>query len=378
MTFIAVLLVLEMLCINTYATYSCSSRKWPSIRTMLSVIAVTAVITVLVGYFYLKTAVLGAGSANGKGLFMLLGFLYVIPLKYLFKQSIRQTMIIMSSSWIYTMCAFAVSVQVAYLIPSFPILLSAFVAQSIIYMVTLPSYIKFVNRVFIYIFRNIEEPMLNPLLAVSLSWFFMVFLLNYAFVEGATPPLKFLILLCIIGNVNLSYRMLFKLVYTHNQAETLTTITKTDALTQLKNREGLTEDVQQKIDSNIPFALVFIDLDDFKAVNDTYGHAVGDAYLIAFSRRLTANLRMNDILYRLHGDEFIILTGMQGVEAFCSQLAHLSFATEPGDVPFKGMSYGYASFPADGSKLSELLYKADLRMYQAKKQQYRGLNLEQV
>ncbi len=378
MGFIAGLLVLEMLCINTYATYSCSSRKWPSLRTVVSVIAVTAVITALVGWFYLESATLGAETANGKGLFMLLGFLYVIPLKYLFKQSIKQTMIIMSSAWVYTMFVFAVSVQIAYLIPTSPILLSAVTAQSVIYVLTLPSYIKFVNRVFIYIFRNIEKSMLDPLLAVSLSWFFIIFLLNYAFVEGATPLLKFLVLLLIIVNVYISYKMLFKLVYVHNKAETLTTITKTDALTQLKNREGLNEDVQHKIDTNTPFALIFIDLDDFKAVNDSYGHAAGDAYLIEFSKKATANLRMNDSLYRLHGDEFIILTDMHVTEGLCGNLAELHFVVEPGDIEFKGMSSGHSSFPADGNKLSELLYLADLRMYQAKKQQHRLLDVGQV
>lgn len=371
MTYIAGLIILEMLCINTYATYSCSSRKWPSLRTALSALAVTSAITFLVGYFYLKTATPGAGAANGKGLFMLFGFLYVIPLKYVFNQSIKQTMIIMSSAWIYTMFVFAVSVQIASLIPTAPILLSAFIAQSVLYAITIPGYIKFVNRVFIYIFRNIEESMLNPFLAVSLSWFFIVFLLNYAFVEGATTALKLLILLFIIVNVYLSYRMLFKLVYVHNRAEILTTITKTDALTQLKNREALNEDVQEKIDNNSPFGLVFIDLDDFKAVNDSYGHAAGDAYLIAFSRKVAEYLRGSDVLYRLHGDEFIIFTDLHEMEDFTERLSQLRFVIEFDNMTFKGLSSGYSSFPADGSKLSDLLYVADLRMYQAKKQQHR-------
>lgn len=336
-------------------------------------IAVTGAITLAVGYYYLKSATPGAGAANGKGLFMLFGFLYVIPQKYLFDQSIKQTMIIMSSAWIYTMLVFAVSVQTAYLIPSAPILLSALVAQSIIYGVTLPGYIRFVDRIFIYIFRNVEEPMLNPLLAVSLSWFFIIFLLNYAFVEGATTVLKFLILLLIFINVYLSYRMLFKLVYVHNRAKILTTITKTDALTHLRNREGLNEDVQQKIDNNTPFALIFIDLDDFKAVNDTFGHASGDAYLMAFSRKAAGCLRSNDVLYRLHGDEFIILTDLHELDAFTEKLSQLRFVIEPDNMEFKGLSSGYSSFPADGSKLSDLLYMADLRMYQAKKHQHRGL-----
>lgn len=166
--------------------------------------------------------------------------------------------------------------------------------------------------------------------------------------------------------VILSYKMVYKLVTINNKAETLSQITKIDALTQLKNREGLYEDALEKIDSEIPFSLVFLDLDDFKSINDCYGHAVGDAYLIAFAKAVTEYLKTNESFYRLHGDEFVILSKSLEIDTFCRQMEKLNFSDTLEGFDFKGLSFGYASFPADGYKLNELLHLADLKMYEIK------------
>jgi diguanylate cyclase (GGDEF)-like protein len=166
--------------------------------------------------------------------------------------------------------------------------------------------------------------------------------------------------------------MLYNFVYTNNRAETLSQITKIDALTNLKNREGLYEDVLVKTDNNIPFAIIFIDLDDFKSINDNYGHAIGDTYLIEFAKTVTDLLTKKDSIYRLHGDEFIILTEISELESLCSRIQELNFVLVPNNVTFIGLSLGCATFPADGDKLKDLMYLADLRMYQVKKEKRRN------
>jgi diguanylate cyclase (GGDEF)-like protein len=354
-----------MLSINTYTTYSCSKKKEPPFGSFLSVCAFTAAFSMLLFLVYIKMPI--QMSFNGKGFFALIGFLYVIPLKFFFDQSIKNMIIIMSSSWIYTVFAFSFSVQVGYLFPSDWFIISVVITQTLFNAATLPYYIKFVKEKFIYILRNIDNRMINSLLVISLSWFFIIFLLNFSFAEGNSSLLRFILLIIIIGNAILSYRMVFNLVSINNKAEELTHITKIDMLTQLKNREGLYEDVLQKIDINMPFTLIFIDLDDFKSINDCFGHASGDAYLIEFVKAVTELLNTNDSFYRLHGDEFIILTDVSGVEIICRKIKKLVFSNVSNDVAFKGLSLGYSSFPEDGEKLNDLLFLADMRMYQAKR-----------
>ena len=85
----------------------------------------------------------------------------------------------------------------------------------------------------------------------------------------------------------------------------------TDTLTGLPNREAWSEELERGLAranrARAPAAVMFIDLDGFKQINDTYGHAAGDAVLRAFADRLRANLRLNDFIARLSGDEFVVL-----------------------------------------------------------------------
>ena len=332
-----------------------------------SVCVFTAAYSALLIFVYLQNPT--AVSFTGKGIFMLYGFLYVIPLKFMFDQSLKHTIIIMSSSWIYTMFAFSFAARIGYLFPFDQLTLSTAVVQTLFFAITLPFYIRFVKKTFIYILRHIEKHMINSFLAISLSWFFIIFFVNYGFVEGFSSQLKFLMLFIIIGNAISSYKMLYKLVSINNKAVTLGKITKIDTLTQLKNRESLYEDALQKIDTTISFTIVFVDLDDFKSVNDFFGHAAGDAYLIEFANTVKRVLKIKDGFYRLHGDEFVFLVDDLKAEAFCNELKDLKFVNESEGIEFRGLSLGYSSFPADGNTLSDLLHLADLRMYQVKKGQ---------
>ncbi len=102
------------------------------------------------------------------------------------------------------------------------------------------------------------------------------------------------------------------------KARELSQITKIDALTQLKNREGFYEDVHHRMNNNHHFAIIFVDLDNFKAVNDMFGHEAGDLYLLEFVRAVKEPLQDGTHgFYRLHGDEFVCLVGSMEAEAFC-------------------------------------------------------------
>lgn len=121
-----------------------------------------------------------------------------------------------------------------------------------------------------------------------------------------------------------------------------------------------------------PFAIVFIDLDGFKAINDTYGHAAGDAILKAVGQRLQEGVGRADIAARLAGDEFVVL--LDGIasqaaadEAAARLVEKIAEQVSYGDVSIAVQaSAGAAVFPADGSTAEELLRRADTLMYTRK------------
>jgi diguanylate cyclase (GGDEF)-like protein len=149
-----------------------------------------------------------------------------------------------------------------------------------------------------------------------------------------------------------------------------------DALTGLANRTLLMDRVQHAIRharrANALVALLFLDLDRFKDVNDSFGHAVGDALLQAVAQRLTSLVRSDDSLARLGGDEFVILLSdvqsPRNVSAIASKIIH-AFSTPfmvEGRHLYMTTSIGATVFPQDGDEIDALYRNADSAMYRAK------------
>ena len=151
-----------------------------------------------------------------------------------------------------------------------------------------------------------------------------------------------------------------------------------DALTRVANRflfqERLTSTLAQASRYGRAFALIYIDLDHFKSVNDHLGHHIGDLLLIDVTRRLQALLRDTDLLARRGGDEFVVLLpevesirdAERLADRICVALAR-PFALEGHSVDISG-SLGLSAFPQDGAQAEPLVNAADHRMYVAKQQ----------
>ncbi len=153
-----------------------------------------------------------------------------------------------------------------------------------------------------------------------------------------------------------------------------------DSLTHLYNRAFFTENLQTALYSAVRerhgLAILLIDLDGFKQVNDRLGHQVGDAVLVEVARRLERISRENDTLARLGGDEFVLLfhspEGDQDLSALALMAERLvSIFSMPifldlGEIPL-GASIGIAVFPSGGSTPDALLRSADQALYLAKK-----------
>ncbi|MCW9026067.1 MAG: diguanylate cyclase, partial [Thiovulaceae bacterium] len=149
-----------------------------------------------------------------------------------------------------------------------------------------------------------------------------------------------------------------------------------DSLTDLPNKilfeERVTSriPVMKRIDKKM--AIMFIDIDNFKNINDTLGHSIGDHFLIEVSKRIKKILREQDTLARLGGDEFtILIENFESIDkvAYIAQKIVQVFK-EPlqieGQTIFSGVSLGISVYPDDGTTYYELIKAADMAMYQVK------------
>ena len=170
-------------------------------------------------------------------------------------------------------------------------------------------------------------------------------------------------------------QMIFNAFRAREMAESLSHLAFHDALTGLGNRRLLRDRLEQMIVRarrlGSVVAVVLVDLDDFKLVNDSFGHSLGDELLKAVAARLSAALRETDTIARLGGDEFVVLAEVGGNEHLAQLVERLFEAlAHPVDVGGMAltarMSVGIALFPADGDDAEALLREADTAMYSAK------------
>ncbi|MFW5784534.1 MAG: diguanylate cyclase, partial [Spirochaetota bacterium] len=149
-----------------------------------------------------------------------------------------------------------------------------------------------------------------------------------------------------------------------------------DILTQLPNRRLLAELVHEYIPlarrQERRFGLVYVDLDDFKPVNDTFGHDAGDAVLVQVARRLSESVRESDTVARMGGDEFVVVVrdvgSMEDLLSIAGKL--LAAVTEPIPVAAQlcqlSASMGVSLFPDHGQSYDDLIVAADRAMYRSK------------
>jgi diguanylate cyclase (GGDEF)-like protein len=150
-----------------------------------------------------------------------------------------------------------------------------------------------------------------------------------------------------------------------------------DALTGLPNRVLLFDRAQQAISRAVRektvLALMYLDLDGFKDINDSLGHDAGDAVLVQFAERMSAALRSSDTLSRQGGDEFVMLAPLvpdgDAAKVLASKLVEIAAMpfTVGGHVLRVTTSLGIALFPQDGDSFDLLSRRADAAMYSAKR-----------
>lgn len=143
----------------------------------------------------------------------------------------------------------------------------------------------------------------------------------------------------------------------------------TDSLTGLFNRRGLDAAMGKLTEAAGDGAVVMIDIDHFKAVNDKYGHAVGDEVLKTIAALIMAEARTEDVVARMGGEEFVVLlpeTGLDPARRFAERLRSAIEQTHFDRVGKVTISLGIASYPKHGANVHDSLVLADAALYRAK------------
>jgi diguanylate cyclase (GGDEF)-like protein/PAS domain S-box-containing protein len=162
----------------------------------------------------------------------------------------------------------------------------------------------------------------------------------------------------------------------HRAAEAIERLAHRDTLTGLANRYTLEARLDQLVADarrhNRRLAVMFLDMDNFKAINDTLGHSIGDQFLCEVARRLSATVRDNDIVARLGGDEFVVvlaeLVDTQDATGVAAKIIDsLSQPIVLGPHALRAsVSMGICFYPQDGLNRGALMQSADIAMYHAK------------
>lgn len=195
---------------------------------------------------------------------------------------------------------------------------------------------------------------------------------QYAYYQSTKPsPLKVKELEYVRASMVQTFQRL------DEERQELYRLARTDHLSGLANRNQLQERLKRLISKSrrekAEFALVFIDLDNFKTVNDSLGHDVGDELLKSIAKTLTEQLREYDIISRVGGDEFVIVMSngllLRDLNRILKRL--ITFLSRPmrvrGHTITISASMGIAFYPQDGHDLTGLMKSADMAMYDAKK-----------
>ena len=150
----------------------------------------------------------------------------------------------------------------------------------------------------------------------------------------------------------------------------------TDPLTGLGNRRMIHMERRKHAERGGAFGLLLLDLNDFKLINDTWDHHVGDRALLRFTKILQTCTRHSDSVIRLGGDEFLIIasdTDAAGMEMLAHRIGEVSDELQlelPNGLRHRiSSAYGWSCYPQDGDDWEDLIAKADRRMYAHKEQQ---------
>ncbi|MEG0289918.1 MAG: GGDEF domain-containing protein [Erysipelotrichaceae bacterium] len=364
---IQIIIILENLIAQFYTVTTCSKKK-RKLAFIILVYSLMTIILILCDFYILSPL----GWYNyGKGLYFVVAFIFFIPMKYCFRQDIEYLMTLTATTSIYVFFALLIGVRVASILSSDYFYLTLLIVQTIYFLLSWQMFNKFMKKKYVYILRRINKKASNVLLYFSILMFFFLDLINFVFADPSNEVLKLVIILLLGLIVIICYVLFYSLITANKHVQIFKRESHFDSLTNIRNRKSLYENVQKHIECKREFSIFFLDLDNFKDINDEYGHITGDRYLLNFANEVEKVTKGNEF-YRISGDEFVILSLKENRLNLKDQLYKLEIPDCEHHIRFLGVSFGIADYPQDGNTLSKLLSCADYRMYEEKR--YRKAN----
>jgi len=231
--------------------------------------------------------------------------------------------------------------------------------------------LKTSNKVFSFFSKDLQGRAINGALYYDAKYkvWISVYHYNSAITQEIYKDIALLILLYIV--MMLLFYFLFKSIEKYENAKERDLLFKTthDLLTSLPNRAFIYENIRDssKFAMQKGTQIIFIDLDNFKNINDTFGHIFGDKILVIIAKRLQAFFTEIDLVARQGGDEFIIINNSQNknLQEMIEMIA-MPYIVDDIEVRL-GASVGVSVYPDDAQDFDALLSLADMAMYEAKK-----------
>lgn len=353
--------MLEVLFFNLFAINKCCHKKYSAAKTVLVLFLWSALLLVISNNFVEYTGL------KGNGQFMTAGLLYLIPLKFLYKEKILILCSVTCTCCVYTIGIFAVSRQLSYMMGSEFFLL--LILENIIFLITLvPFYRQFMAN-FIRVLNNIGsfDKQWYKYLAITSCLFFITFsTVQSAFISETASIHKILALVFLLVTIFMSYFIFYRIIMDSLKMAQLEQAVLYDPLTGLGNRKHLWENLHSLIDADQTFSVLFMDLDHFKQINDQYGHMVGDEYLKHFGRISSDILQDHGEVYRFGGDEFVAVYRGIVPESVLTALKECRDWDTGAPCPFNQVSTGFLLCQPPHKSVEEILHRVDELMYENK------------
>lgn len=341
--FVQIMSVLEIVVINLLLFSINITRKYSWKITFISLVLSTLIIVPLGILFVKSLGIFG----NGNALFTLFGFFYLLPFFYLFEGTMKNHFYILCFCWVYTLLVFVVSVHFGYVLHYFNRFNVTLIVETILFICSYGYVELFIKEVYTPLLECQYKNVSSYLNKTGFVWFVTILILNLQFVFYKISILKIIVLFILGFNILQHFRLIYEVLNQSTKIGSLKDQVTKDTLTQIGNRKAFIDKFNQKIKTGITFVIVYCDLDDFKTINDSYGHLNGDKYLKEFASHLIRIVGAHNA-FRISGDEFAMYISSRKINSILNELNSIVFQSE---LSFLGASYGCASYPRDGQNL---------------------------